>query len=106
MQSVSLHCTPRLSLSIAARRPRPLPPCPRGCRSELQLWPQDLPRRALVVLSGEDDLVPSQLVLAQLKTSGHPATVMHHPDLGHGGILLAPEYMAEFVARLRAMLAR
>lgn len=75
-------------------------------RSELQLWPQDLPRRALVVLSGEDDLVPSQLVLAQLKACGHPATVMHHPDLGHGGILLAPEFMAEFVARLRAMLAR
>lgn len=31
--------------------------------------------------------------------------VMHHPDLGHGGILLAPEWQAQFVANLRAMLA-
>lgn len=30
---------------------------------------------------------------------------MHHPDLGHGGILLAPQWQAQFVANLRAMLA-
>jgi len=30
---------------------------------------------------------------------------MHHPDLGHGGILLAPAWQAQFVANLRAMLA-
>ena len=70
------------------------------------LWPQDLPRRAVVVLSGQDDLVPSHLVAAHLKTAGHPAAVMHHPDLGHGGILLAPEFMAEFVGRVRGMLSR
>lgn len=33
------------------------------------------------------------------------AQVMHHPDLGHGGILLAPQWQAQFVANLRAMLA-
>jgi len=31
--------------------------------------------------------------------------VMHHPDLGHGGILLSPAFQAEFVRNLRAMLA-
>lgn len=34
------------------------------------LWPQDLPRRALVVLSGQDDLVPSELVMAHIKLCG------------------------------------
>lgn len=73
--------------------------------SELMLWPQDLPRRSLIVLSGQDDLVPSQLVMAHLKLTGHPAKVMHHPKLGHGGILLSPSWQAEFVGNLRAMLA-
>lgn len=31
--------------------------------------------------------------------------VMHHPELGHGGILLDPAWQAQFVANLRAMLA-
>ena len=30
---------------------------------------------------------------------------MHHPQLGHGGILLAPGWQAQFVANLRDMLA-
>jgi len=30
---------------------------------------------SLVVLSGCDDLVPSELVMAQLKLAGHPAKV-------------------------------
>ncbi len=30
--------------------------------------------------------------------------VMHHPDLGHGGILLSPAWQAEFVTNLRSML--
>ncbi|KAL4459101.1 hypothetical protein ABPG75_013966 [Micractinium tetrahymenae] len=72
--------------------------------SELMLWPQDLPRRSLVVLSGQDDLVPSELVMAHIKLTGHPAKVMHHPDLGHGGILLCPPWQALFVQNLRAML--
>ena len=70
------------------------------------LWPQDLPRRCLVVLSGRDDLVPSDLVMAHMKLSGHPAArVLHHPDLGHGGILLSPAFQARFVGALRGMLA-
>ncbi|PRW60464.1 expressed protein isoform A [Chlorella sorokiniana] len=73
--------------------------CRKFLWSELMLWPQDLPRRSLVVLSGCDDLVPSELVMAQLKLAGHPAKVMHHPDLGHGGILLAPQWQAQFAGR-------
>lgn len=30
--------------------------------------------------------------------------VMHHPKLGHGGILLEPAWQAEFVAALRELL--
>lgn len=42
-------------------------PCRLFHWSELMLWPQDLPCNSLVVLSGADDLVPSELVMAQLK---------------------------------------
>ena len=37
------------------------------------LFPDDLPARSVVVLSGGDDLVPGELVMQQLKTKGHPA---------------------------------
>ncbi len=43
------------------------------------LWPQDLPQRAAVILSGRDDLVPAELVMAQLKLSRHPAKVGYCP---------------------------
>jgi hypothetical protein len=65
--------------------PLPTAPAQAFCRkfhwSELMLWPQELPRRSLVVLSGQDDLVPSELVMAHLKLTGHPAKV---PHLGRG----------------------
>lgn len=31
--------------------------------------------------------------------------VMHHPDLGHGGLLLAPQWQAQFVGNLRGLLS-
>lgn len=43
---------------------------------------------------------PARAALAPLAPQ-----VMHHPDLGHGGILLAPAFQAEFVRGLLAMLA-
>ena len=79
--------------------------CRRFAWTELQLWPGDLPPRSLVVLSGRDDLVPSALVEAHLAAAAHPARVMHHPALGHGGLLMSPAWQAEVVAALAEMVA-
>lgn len=83
--------------------------CRRFHWAELMLWPDDLPRRersALIVLSGRDDLVPAQLVQAQFAADGHPAEVMYHARLGHGGLLLDAAWMREVVARVALMVRR
>ena len=63
--------------------------CRRFHWAELMLWPEELPERSLVILSGKDDLVPSEMVAAQLRESKHPAQVMYYEKLGHGGLLLS-----------------
>lgn len=42
----------------------------------------------------------------QMKLSGHPAQILHHPNLGHGGLLLNRAWMAEVVAAVAALTAR
>ena len=73
--------------------------------TDLMLWPEDMPARSLVVLSGQDDLVPSDLVAAQFRAAKHSARVMRHGGLGHGGILLDGAWQAEVLGALRGMLA-
>jgi len=63
--------------------------CRRFHWAELMLWPEELPERSLVILSGKDDLVPSEMVAAQLRESKHPAHVLYFEKLGHGGLLLS-----------------
>ena len=83
--------------------------CRRFHWSELMLWPQDLPRepyRSLIVLSGKDDLVPGELVQIQFDVAEHPATVLYHPDLGHGGLLLDSEWMGVVVQGVKRLVYR
>ena len=83
--------------------------CRRFHWSELMLWPEDLPReryRSLIVLSGKDDLVPGELVQIQFDVAEHPATVLYHPELGHGGLLLDREWMAVVVEGVRRLVYR
>ena len=83
--------------------------CRRFHWSELMLWPEDLPRKrhhSLIVLSGKDDLVPGVLVQAQFEAAEHPATVMYHPELGHGGLLLSDSWMTEVVAGVKRLVHR
>ncbi|KFM26926.1 hypothetical protein F751_4987 [Auxenochlorella protothecoides] len=68
--------------------------------AELMLWPDDIPERCLVVVSGLDDLVPSALVVRQLQAAKHPAKIMHHPLLGHGGILLLNNWQRQVIASM------
>lgn len=71
---------------------------------ELQLWPEDMPDRALVVLAQEDDLVPATLVATQLKLHAPGAKVMHHPTAGHGGFLLDLPWQWKMVSHVKTML--
>lgn len=73
--------------------------------SELMLWPEDLPPRegaTLICLSGKDDLVPSELVISQFDGSTR-ATIMYHPDLGHGGLLMNAGWLQKIVENIRCM---
>lgn len=38
-----------------------------------QMWPEDMPQRALVVICGKDLLLPVPQILEHLRQSGHPA---------------------------------
>ena len=73
---------------------------------ELMLWPCDMPAHALVVLSHNDDLVPSPLVAAQLAQQHANATVLYHPTAGHGGFLVDLPFQRQMVqVRRRSLLA-
>ena len=69
---------------------------------ELMLWPCDMPAHALVVLSHNDDLVPSPLVAAQLAQQHANATVLYHPTAGHGGFLVDLPFQRQMVQVRRA----
>ena len=46
------------------------------------LWPEELPEACMLVLAGEDDLVPSALVKDMLHIMNHPCEVwLAHPAL-------------------------
>lgn len=72
--------------------------------SELNLWPEDLPSRAVVVLAARDDLVPAALVQTQLEAAQHPARVLLHPELGHGGLLLVNHWQTQILDALSDVL--
>lgn len=73
--------------------------------TEIMLWPHDLPAKSLVVVAGADDLVPAELVMAQLKMAGHPAKVLYHEDLGHGGFLMDFEFQNQIINQLQQLMA-
>lgn len=77
--------------------------CRRLHWGEVMLWPEDLPENSLVVLSGKDDLVPSQYVMAQLKEAQHPAKVMYHKKHGHGGVLLDPKWATQVLLEVKRL---
>jgi pimeloyl-ACP methyl ester carboxylesterase len=70
----------------------------------LMLWPWELPDPSVFVLSGKDDLVPSELVHKQLEGAPSHVHVLTHPDLYHGHFLFRPAWQAVIVARFKAAL--
>ncbi|KAK9804722.1 hypothetical protein WJX72_001924 [[Myrmecia] bisecta] len=69
----------------------------------LMLWPHEMPRDALIVLSAKDDLVPGELVKVQLQASNSPARVMYHPTAGHGGFLVDFEWQRQVIENMEAI---
>lgn len=77
--------------------------CRKFCWHSLMLWPEDMPQTTTVSLSANDDLVPKDLVVAQLKASPLPARVMVHPTAGHGGYLLDQQYQESLITEVQRM---
>ena len=80
--------------------------CRKFCWHSLMLWPEDMPQATTVSLSANDDLVPRDLVVAQLQASPLPAKVIIHPTAGHGGYLLDQQFQQNLVAEVAELATR
>ena len=77
--------------------------CRKFCWHSLMLWPEDMPQATTVSLSAYDDLVPADLVKAQLEASPLPANVLVHPTAGHGGYLLDQQYQENLISEVQKL---
>ena len=46
---------------------------------QVMLWPEEMADATLLVLSGQDDLVPSEMVQRHLRQTKSPCKVRHQP---------------------------
>ena len=53
----------------------------------LMLWPDDMPEKTIVFVSGEDTLVPAQLVIRHMELAARHAAIRYHSSSRHGGYL-------------------
>lgn len=66
-----------------------------------QLWPEDMPSKSLVVICGQDKLLPVPEILTHLKHSPHPVKVIVDPSLGHGGMFFNSAYKKRTMTALK-----
>ena len=71
----------------------------------LMLWPEDMPAKAVLSVSANDDLVPADLVVAHLHSSKSQATLMYHPTAAHGGIFLDRAHQAQLISHIKSLLS-
>ena len=67
----------------------------------LMLWPEDMPERTIIFLSGNDALVPAHLVVRHLEAATKSAAIRYYPNSRHGAYLLDKNYQACVVGILR-----
>lgn len=65
--------------------------CRRFYWAQLNLWPDHLPKKTLVVLSGKDELVPVEESLIMLREEAKHARVMFHEDHEHADFIKPTE---------------
>eukprot|EP00198_Chlamydomonas_reinhardtii_P010637 XP_001699974.1 predicted protein [Chlamydomonas reinhardtii] len=70
--------------------------CRRFYWSDVNLWPQDLPGRTLVVMGARDHLVVDTLMF-------YAARIMFHPGHAHMQMLVDTAWMQQVVVEIRAM---
>lgn len=72
----------------------------------LMLWPDELPNPSVLVLSAQDDLVPSDLVCKQLANSPEHVQVLVHSKLGHGHFIFNQKWQDTIIAKYKEALAK
>lgn len=72
---------------------------------EAQIWPQDLPDETLIVLSGKDHLIPSELVKQQFSQSRTSIKVLCNELHPHGGFLFDMKSMNVVVDHVLRLLS-
>ncbi|DBA73278.1 hypothetical protein WJX77_005167 [Trebouxia sp. C0004] len=77
--------------------------CRKFCWHSLMLWPEDMPKATTISLSANDDLVPNDLVVAQLEASPLPVKVIVHPTAGHGGYLLDQQFQENLIQEVKSL---
>ncbi len=77
--------------------------CRKFCWHSLMLWPEDMPKATTISLSANDDLVPKDLVVAQLEASPLPVKVIVHPTAGHGGYLLDQQFQENLIQEVKSL---
>ena len=70
----------------------------------LMLWPWELPEPSVLVLSGQDALVPSELVWKQLETAPAHVHVLQRDEMHHGHFLIRPKWQDVIVAKFKEVL--
>jgi hypothetical protein len=63
-----------------------------------------MPRKTVISISANDDLVPGHLVAAHLENTKSPATLMTHPTAAHGGIFLDSRYQDQLLASIKRVI--
>ena len=79
--------------------------CRKFCWHSLMLWPEDMPKATTISLSANDDLVPKDLVVAQLEASPLPVKVIVHPTAGHGGYLLDQQFQENLIQEVKSLVS-
>jgi hypothetical protein len=67
----------------------------------LMLWPWELPEPSVLVLSGKDALVPSELVWKQLENAPKHVHVLQREEMYHGHFLFRPWWQDVIVAKFK-----
>lgn len=70
------------------------------------LWPEDMPAACTVSISANDNLVPFDLVRAQIKAAETSPKVIVHPTAGHGAYLLDGKYQHMLALEVKSLASR
>eukprot|EP01026_Neomeris_dumetosa_P079532 TRINITY_DN8702_c0_g1_i12.p1 TRINITY_DN8702_c0_g1~~TRINITY_DN8702_c0_g1_i12.p1 ORF type:complete len:281 (+),score=12.24 TRINITY_DN8702_c0_g1_i12:194-1036(+) len=75
--------------------------------SEVTLWPEDIPHRAVLSFGSYDNLLPTKLVLEQLKRASNckNVKVMVHETAGHAEIIIDWNWADKIIKEFHSVIA-